>query len=90
MWWPGQRSLPDPVVLPEQHDERRGQRAVRAPINPGNSGGALVDLNGDVIGIPTLTASDPQLGGAAVGIGFAIPSNIARTSRPSSCSSARS
>ena len=46
-----------------------------APINPGNSGGALVDLSGQVIGIPTLAASDPQLGGAAVGIGFAIPSD---------------
>ncbi len=46
-----------------------------AAINPGNSGGALVDLNGDVVGIPTLAALDPQLGGAAVGIGFAIPSN---------------
>jgi S1-C subfamily serine protease len=44
-----------------------------AAINPGNSGGALVDLSGRVIGIPTLAASDPQLGGAAVGIGFAIP-----------------
>jgi putative serine protease PepD len=47
-----------------------------APINPGNSGGALVNLNGQVVGIPTLAASDPQLGGAAAGIGFAIPSNI--------------
>jgi putative serine protease PepD len=47
-----------------------------APINPGNSGGALVDIQGRVIGIPTLAASDPQLGGAAVGIGFAIPSNV--------------
>ena len=47
-----------------------------APINPGNSGGALVDLSGHVIGIPTLAVSDPQLGGAAAGIGFAIPSNI--------------
>ncbi len=46
-----------------------------APINPGNSGGALVDLAGQVIGIPTLAASDPQLGGAANGIGFAISSN---------------
>jgi S1-C subfamily serine protease len=49
-----------------------------APINPGNSGGALVDLQGQVIGIPTLAASDPQLGGAAAGIGFAIPSNTVR------------
>jgi putative serine protease PepD len=46
-----------------------------AAINPGNSGGALVNLSGQVIGIPTLAASDPQLGGAAVGIGFAIPSD---------------
>jgi S1-C subfamily serine protease len=48
-----------------------------APINPGNSGGALVDLDGAVIGIPTLAATDPQMGGAAPGIGFAVPSNIA-------------
>jgi S1-C subfamily serine protease len=47
-----------------------------AAINPGNSGGALVDLSGRVVGIPTLAAADPQLGGAAVGIGFAIPSDI--------------
>jgi S1-C subfamily serine protease len=49
-----------------------------APINPGNSGGALVDISGRVIGIPTLAAEDPQLGGAAAGIGFAIPSNVVR------------
>lgn len=47
-----------------------------APINPGNSGGALVDLAGSVVGIPTLAASDPQLGGAATGIGFAISGNM--------------
>ncbi|HVA89478.1 MAG TPA: trypsin-like peptidase domain-containing protein [Chloroflexota bacterium] len=47
-----------------------------APINPGNSGGALVNLNGTVVGIPTLEATDPQNnnGGAAQGIGFAVPS----------------
>jgi putative serine protease PepD len=50
-----------------------------AAINPGNSGGALVNLAGQVIGIPTLTALDPELGGAqAPGIGFAIPSNTVR------------
>jgi S1-C subfamily serine protease len=49
-----------------------------AAINPGNSGGALVDLSGHVIGIPTLAATDPALGGGtAPGIGFAIPSNTA-------------
>ena len=47
-----------------------------AAINPGNSGGALVNIKGEVIGIPTLAAEDPQLGGAASGIGFAIPSNV--------------
>jgi S1-C subfamily serine protease len=47
-----------------------------AAINPGNSGGALVNLSGQVVGIPTLAATDQQLGGAAPGIGFAIPSNI--------------
>jgi putative serine protease PepD len=47
-----------------------------AAINPGNSGGALINLNEQVVGIPTLAATDPQLGGgAAPGIGFAIPSN---------------
>ena len=49
-----------------------------AAINPGNSGGALVDINGDVVGIPTLAAVDQQLGGSAPGIGFAIPSNDAK------------
>jgi S1-C subfamily serine protease len=46
-----------------------------AAINPGNSGGALANLDGKVVGIPTLAAADPQLGGAALGIGFAIPAN---------------
>lgn len=49
-----------------------------AAINPGNSGGALVGLSGRVLGIPTLEARDPDLGGAAEGIGFAIPSNTVR------------
>lgn len=45
-----------------------------AAINPGNSGGALVALDDEVIGIPTLAARLPGSGGAAPGIGFAIPS----------------
>jgi putative serine protease PepD len=47
-----------------------------AAINPGNSGGALATLDGEVVGIPTLAAVG-QTGGAAPGIGFAIPSSIA-------------
>ncbi|MFB6816398.1 S1C family serine protease [Streptomyces sp. NPDC056347] len=51
-----------------------------AAINPGNSGGALVNLDSEVIGIPTLAATDPDLGGsAAPGIGFAIPVSMVKT-----------
>ncbi|WP_327161599.1 S1C family serine protease [Streptomyces zaomyceticus] len=51
-----------------------------AAINPGNSGGALVNLDSEVIGIPTLAASDPGMGGSsAPGIGFAIPASMVRT-----------
>ncbi|MFB6634635.1 S1C family serine protease [Streptomyces sp. NPDC056362] len=51
-----------------------------AAINPGNSGGALVNLDSEVIGIPTLAATDPELGGgAAAGIGFAIPASTVRS-----------
>ncbi len=46
-----------------------------AAINPGNSGGALVNLSGEVIGIPTLAAIDPEMGAEAPGIGFAIDSD---------------
>lgn len=46
-----------------------------APINPGNSGGALVDMQGNLIGIPTLNAIDPEFNTPANGVGFAIPSN---------------
>jgi S1-C subfamily serine protease len=46
-----------------------------APINPGNSGGALVDLQGNLIGIPTIGAIDPEFRTPANGVGFAIPSN---------------
>jgi Do/DeqQ family serine protease len=46
-----------------------------ASINPGNSGGALVDLKGELIGINTAIISPA---GANAGIGFAVPSNMAR------------
>lgn len=44
-----------------------------AAINPGNSGGALVNLNGELVGINTAIASRS---GGSQGIGFAIPSNM--------------
>ncbi|MCH5677775.1 S1C family serine protease [Streptomyces gilvus] len=51
-----------------------------AAINPGNSGGALVNLDSQVIGIPTLAAVDPTFGdSAAPGIGFAIPASTVKT-----------
>ncbi len=46
-----------------------------APINPGNSGGALVDLHGELIGINTAILGPS---GGNVGIGFAVPANIAK------------
>jgi serine protease Do len=47
-----------------------------APINPGNSGGALADLDGHMIGINTAITSPT---GGNVGLGFAIPVNMARS-----------
>jgi putative serine protease PepD len=80
-----QSSFTEGVVSGLSRDESEGngvtlRNAIQtsAAINPGNSGGALVDIDGRVIGIPTLAANDPQLGGAAAGIGFAIPSNDVR------------
>ena len=46
-----------------------------APINPGNSGGPVFNMDGEVVGVNTAIASPT---GASVGIGFAIPSEIAR------------
>ena len=48
-----------------------------AAINPGNSGGALVDINGQLIGINTAIYSRTP-GGASLGIGFAIPAATAK------------
>jgi S1-C subfamily serine protease len=49
-----------------------------APINPGNSGGALVNLEGQVVGINTLVAGQAEPGVQAQGIGFAIGINTAK------------
>ncbi len=46
-----------------------------AAINPGNSGGALVNINGELIGINTAITSQT---GSYVGYSFAVPSNLAR------------
>jgi serine protease DegQ len=46
-----------------------------ASINPGNSGGALIDLNGNLIGINSAILSQS---GGNIGIGFAIPINLAK------------
>jgi putative serine protease PepD len=54
-----------------------------AAINPGNSGGALVNCAGDLIGIPSAGATVPNASGEAsagnVGLGFAIPVDLAKT-----------
>jgi S1-C subfamily serine protease len=50
-----------------------------AAINPGNSGGALINLQGELIGIPTLTAINTESNTPANGVGFAIPSNLVKT-----------
>lgn len=72
-------------------DERSGQHSVMsaiqtdAAINPGNSGGALVDMNGDLIGVNSAIASlgggqGPQGGSpsGSIGLGFAIPVDQAK------------
>ena len=50
-----------------------------AAVNPGNSGGALINLQGQLIGIPTLTAVNTESNTAANGVSFAIPSNLVQT-----------
>ena len=52
-----------------------------ASINPGNSGGALVNCAGQLVGVPTAGATVPspsgQSGGGSIGLGFAIPVDLA-------------
>src|SRR3981081_518112 len=51
-----------------------------AAINPGNSGGALIDIKGQMVGINTaiLSGGSGAGGGGSIGIGFAIPINMAK------------
>ena len=54
-----------------------------ASINPGNSGGALVDCAGKLVGVPTAGATVPspsgESGGGSIGLGFAIPVDLAKS-----------
>ena len=50
-----------------------------AAINPGNSGGALVNCAGQLIGVPTAGATVPGSAGGSIGLGFAIPVDLATT-----------
>jgi Do/DeqQ family serine protease len=52
---------------------------IDAPINRGNSGGALVNLNGELVGINSQILSTPGASGGNIGIGFSIPSNMAKS-----------
>jgi putative serine protease PepD len=49
-----------------------------AAINPGNSGGALVNCSDQLIGVPTAGATVPGSGGGSIGLGFAIPVDLAK------------
>jgi putative serine protease PepD len=80
----GQTQSNDPLAAFGQTGGKVTYNAIQtdASINPGNSGGPLVDMSGDVIGINSAIYSPTSAGsgqGGSVGLGFAIPSNQART-----------
>ena len=62
--------------LPEKDIEMQGMIQIDAAVNPGNSGGPLLDRNGDVMGIITGIVN-PTDQNFFVGIGFAVPINVA-------------
>lgn len=89
------RVVSEPVSAGSPEVTLRGTIQTSAAINPGNSGGALVNIDGQVIGIPTLTAAGER--GSADGIGFAISASTAvrvarqladagRAGHPATCS----
>ena len=65
---------------------RRDLIQTDAPINPGNSGGPLLNAAGEVIGITTMIESPVR---GSVGVGFAVPINVARRVLPELAAGAR-
>ncbi|WP_074977399.1 trypsin-like peptidase domain-containing protein [Zhouia amylolytica] len=65
------------IISAKARDLGKGQSFIQtdAAVNPGNSGGALVNTNGDLIGINTAITSQT---GSYIGYSFAVPSNIAK------------
>ena len=68
------------VRVPSEHGQVAhlvGAIQTDASINPGNSGGALVDCDARLVGINTAGAALPGTGGGSIGLGFAIPVDLA-------------
>jgi putative serine protease PepD len=70
------------VEVPGENDSAAllvGAIQTDAAINPGNSGGSMVNCSGQLIGVPTAGAAVPNSPGGSIGLGFAIPVNLAMT-----------
>jgi putative serine protease PepD len=74
------------IQVPAENDTTAllvGAIQTDAAINPGNSGGSMVNCSGQLIGIPTAGATVPspsgESSGGSIGLGFAIPVNLAMT-----------
>jgi len=74
------------IQVPAENDSTAllvGAIQTDAAINPGNSGGSMVNCSGQLIGIPTAGATVPspsgESSGGSIGLGFAIPVNLAMT-----------
>jgi len=78
-------ALDRPVQVPGDNDSLAllvSALQTDAAINPGNSGGALVNCAGQLVGVPTAGAQVPSPsggGGGSIGLGFAIPVDLAKT-----------
>ena len=74
------------IQVPAEDDKNAllvGALQTDSAINPGNSGGAMVNCSGQLIGIPTAGATVPsasgESNGGSIGLGFAIPVDLAKT-----------